>query len=170
MNQKPISNIVAGLIIGAIVIIYSIILSFSGLQANQSLSWLTYLILIIGVIYFVIAYGKANNDNVTFGNLFAYGFKVTAVVAILFIVFEILFNLLFPEFREKMYDLMRQKFAEQGKLSEDQINTAIEMTKKFFMIGLIAGSAIFFSLFGVIAGLIGAAMAKKNPVAFENQV
>jgi uncharacterized membrane protein YciS (DUF1049 family) len=169
MQKKPISNIVAGLILGAILIIYSIILNFSGLQANQSLSWLTYLIFIVGVIYFVIAYGKANNDNVTFGNLFAFGFKVSAVVAIIFIVFEIVFNLVFPEFREKMYEIMRQKFEEQGKLTDDQINTAIEMTKKFFMVGLIAGSALFFSIFGVIAGLIGAAIAKKNPVTFENQ-
>jgi uncharacterized membrane protein YciS (DUF1049 family) len=169
MQKKPISNIIAGLILCAILIIYSIFLNFTGLQTNQGLSWLTYLIFVAGVIYFVIAFGKANDSNVTFGNLFAYGFKVTAVVAIIFIVFEIVFNLIFPEFRDKIYEMMRQKFEEQGKLTDDQINTALDMTKKFFMVGLIAGSALFFSIFGVIAGLIGAAVAKKNPVTFENQ-
>jgi uncharacterized membrane protein YciS (DUF1049 family) len=169
MSQKPISNIIAGLILAAVLIIYTTILNFMGLQTNQSLSWLTYLILVIGIIYFVITYGKANNDNTTFGDLFAYGFKVSAVVAIILIIFEIIFNLIFPEFREKIYELTRQKFEEQGKLSEDQITSGIELVKKFFWVGLIGGTAFFTALFGVIGGLIGAAIAKKNPVSFENQ-
>jgi len=170
MSQKPISNIIAGLILAAVLIIYTTILNFAGLETNQSLSWLTYLILVIGIIYFVFVYGKANNDDKTFGDLFAYGFKVSAVVAIILIVFLILFNLIFPEFREKIYELTRQKLEEQGKLSEDQITSAIDLIRKFFWLGMIGGTAFLTALFGVIGGLIGAAIAKKNPVSFENQV
>ena len=170
MSQKPISNIIAGLILAAILIIYTTILNFAGLQTNQALGWLSYLILVIGIIYFVSAFGKANNDNTTFGDLFAYGFKVSAVVAIILIIFEIIFNQIFPEFREKIYELTRQKMEEQGKLSEEQITSAIDIVKKFFWLGLIGGTAFLTALFGVIGGLIGAAVTKKNPVSFENQV
>jgi len=77
--KKPISHFVAGLIIAAILVIYSIILNFMNLSQNKGLGWLSYIILIGGLAFFVNQYGKAKDHQVTFGNLFSYGFKVFKV-------------------------------------------------------------------------------------------
>jgi Protein of unknown function (DUF4199) len=172
MEKKPISNIMAASIIAGLIIIYTIVLYFAGLQANQALGWVSYGILTIGIIFFVNAYGKAKQNQVGFGNLFAYGFKVTAFATLIFIAFLVIFNLIFPEFKEKIYEMIRQNMEQQGKLTEDQINTGVEMARKFFMVGLIGGTLFIFAFFGAVGALIGAAITKKNPPAtpFENQL
>ena len=170
MEKKPISHLIAGIIIAGLIIVYTIILYFSGMQSNQALGWVSYGILILGVIFFVQAFGKANGYHLTFGNLFAYGFKISAFSALIFIAFIVLFNFIFPEFKEKIFETARQNMETQGKYTEDQINTGMEMTRKFFTVFIIAGSLFFFALFGAIGSLIGAAITKKevSESPFEN--
>ncbi|HEV8284115.1 MAG TPA: DUF4199 domain-containing protein [Chitinophagaceae bacterium] len=163
-QKKPISHIVAGLILAAVLIIYSIGLTFLGLNANPALAWLTYLILIIGLIVFINLYGNANDNQVTFGNLFAYGFKTTAVVTCIFILFLVLFNLIFPDLREKGFEAARKQMEDRGKLTDEQIDQGLQMARKFFWIGLIGGTLFFFAIIGAIGSLIGAAITKKKPV------
>ena len=47
-------------------------------------------------------------------------------------------------------------------MSESDINSALEMTKKFFVPFALAGVIVGFLIFGCIFALIGAAVAKKN--------
>lgn len=162
-QRKPLSHITAGLLIAAALVLFSIVTNFLGLAANRGLSWVPYLILIAGLILFINLYGKARDHNVTFGNLFAYGFKTTAVFTVLFIVFLILFNLLFPEFKEKAMEIMRQQMEDQGKMSDEQIDQFIEMGRKFFWLGVIGGTLLGFIIIGAIGSLIGAAVTKKRP-------
>ena len=51
----------------------------------------------------------------------------------------------------------------RGNLSEDQIDQAVEMTKKFLGIGPVIGG-IFTLIIGVVGALLGGAFAKKKPV------
>jgi NADH:ubiquinone oxidoreductase subunit 6 (subunit J) len=163
-EKKPITHIVAGLIISAILIVYSIALTFLGLSTDTILSLITYAIFIGGIIVFINLYGKAKNNQVTFGNLFAYGFKTTSVIIVLFILFLVLFNLIFPDLREKGFEIARQKMEEKGKLTEEQIDQGIQIAKKFFWVGIIAGVLLIYAIVGAIASLIGAAVTKKKPV------
>jgi hypothetical protein len=135
------------------------------------MGWVSYAILIVGIMYFVQAFGKANNYHLTFGNLFAYGFKSAAFSALIVITFSVIFNLIFPEFKEKIFETARQNMEAAGKYTDDQINTGMEVTRKFFMVFIIAGSLFFFAIFGAIGSLIGAAITKKNvsDSPFENQ-
>jgi len=100
----------------------------------------------------------------TFGNLFAFGFKTSAVLTIIFILFLIIFNMLFPDLKEKGFEMMRGQLEEQGKISDSQIDDALEMGRKFFWPGLIGGTLLFFLIIGAIASLIGAGITKKKPV------
>jgi hypothetical protein len=170
-QTKPVSHVVAGLIIAAAVIVLSLVMNFSGNTANASGGWLTYCVIIGGLAYFVNRHGKETNYTSTFGNLFSFGFKATAVFTILFIVFLIIFNLLFPEFKEKAMEMARHNLEEQGKLTEDQIDQALQMTKKYFWIFAIGGTMLGFIIIGAIGSLIGAAITKKRPNnPFEQQL
>ena len=102
-ENKPLTHVTAGLLIAAALIVYSIILNFAGLSTDPTFGYITYAILIIGLIVTIGMYAKAHDHRLTFGNLFAFGFKTTAVFTIIFIGFIIIFNLLFPDMKGLVY-------------------------------------------------------------------
>jgi hypothetical protein len=163
MERKPITSTVAGLILSLVIILYSLVLTFTGLNSDPALTWLTYLILVVGVVVFITMYGRAMNHRVTFGGLFAYGFKASAITALLVIACMVIVFYAFPDLKEKMFDAMRTNMEKDGKLSDSEINEAMEMSRKYFMVGLVGGGLFFMLLCGTIGSLIGAAMTKKLP-------
>ena len=54
--------------------------------------------------------------------------------------------------------------AENPQLTDEMIEQGITMTKKFFLPFAIGGAIIGTAILGAIGALIGAAVAKKNPV------
>ena len=70
MEKKPVTHFIAGIIIAAVMIVYSLVLMLMDLSTNQAASFVSYVILLAGVIYFVLQYGKAMDNTLTFGNLF----------------------------------------------------------------------------------------------------
>lgn len=163
MEKKPVSHYMSGLIVAGLIIIYSIILNFLDLQANQALGYVNYVLLIGGIIFFIRLYGNSIDNTASFGQLFTFGFKMSALITILVITFQVVFFLIFPEFKEKIFDATREAMVKQGKVTEEQLEMTIGMMKKFFWIGLIGFSIFGFMLMGALASLIGAAVTKKNP-------
>ncbi|HEY1112920.1 MAG TPA: DUF4199 domain-containing protein [Chitinophagaceae bacterium] len=162
-ERKPVTHVTAGLIIAALLVVYSIIVQFMGLAQNQYLGLLQYALIIGGLIYFVTQWGKAHDYTLSFGNLFAYGFKSTAVFTIINIVFLIIFFLVFPEMKEKSFEMAREQMEKNPNVSEDQIEQGIDIARRFFWVGLIGGTMFFMILIGAIGSLIGAAVTKKRP-------
>lgn len=169
-ERKPITHVTAGLIIAALLVVYSIVIQFLGLTQQKALGLLQYALIIGGLIYFVNQYGKAHNYTLSFGNLFAFGFKATAVFTIINIVFLILFFLLFPDMKEKTFEIARQQMEDNPKITEDQIEQGIDMARRFFWVGLIGGTMFFMILIGALGSLIGAAVTKKRPNTPFDQV
>src|SRR5258708_17475244 len=112
-QKKPISHFIAALVIAAILIVFTCVLYFTGNQLNNGLAWLSYIFIAAGLIVFINLYGKALNNQVTIGNLFSYGFKTTAFLALIMISFTLIFFFIFPEIKEKMFEMTRQKMEEQ---------------------------------------------------------
>jgi amino acid transporter len=163
MEKKPLSHIVAGVIIGAVMIVYSMFLQLADLSNNKPLAYLSYVITIAMLVFFILQFGKANNNDKTFGQLFSYGFKASAVSAIISIAFMAIFFIVFPEYQEKIWDNARTEMAKNPQITEAQIEQGVEIGKKFFWIFLIAGGIFITMLIGAIGSLIGAGVAKKNP-------
>lgn len=162
-TQKPISHISAGLIMAGILVVFSTVISFMNLSASPGVSFIQPVIIIVGLIMLIRTYGKANGYSLSFGNLFAYGFKTTAVFTIISIVFSVLFLLLFPDLKEKSFEMAREQMEANPNISEDQIDQAIDMSRRFFWVGVIGGSMIFMIITGAIGSLIGAGVTKKQP-------
>lgn len=163
-QKKPINHIVAGLIIGLVLIAYSCALYFTNIQQTGIYGWLPIIFIIIGLVIFVNLYGKALNNQVTFGNLFAYGFKTTAFLILVVIAFTIVFFLAFPEIKEKALESARQRMEERGNLTPDEIDKGIETVRKMFWVYTIGGVLLIYAIIGAIGSLIGAAITPKKPV------
>lgn len=163
MEKKVTSHFVKALIISLGLFILGLIANFGGFEYETWYRWLPTLLLIAAIIWACINYANQMNNAVTFGNVFGHGFKVTAVVAILTMVLALIsVFVIFPDTKEKALELTRQEM-EKTSRSDSEIDTAMEMGKKFFLIGMVGTIVIGTLIIGCIASLLGAAFAKKNP-------
>jgi len=172
MENKVTTPQVKGFVISLMLIIYGLIVYFVDGMKHPELSYVQYAIFLAGIIWACISYSKQMNANVTFGNLFAHGFKTTAVVTIITLIYTILaFKVLFPDMVDKSIEVTRQKMEADGKASDSQIEQTVGMMRDHFTLFAVVGVIIGFAIMGAISSLIGAAIAKKKPQdPFGNQV
>ena len=164
-EKKPISHIVAGLIIAGLLILLSIVTSiFMGTSARPGGGWINYIILIGGLIFFINQYGKAKNNYVTFGELFSYGFKATAVLTLIFVLFLVILAFTYPELKEKAIEATREQMEKQKNATDESVETGIEMVSKYFWAVMIGGMMLYFAFLGALGSLIGAAITKKEKI------
>jgi len=155
---------VKGLVISLLIIIFSMVLYFTGQTTNRALSYLQYVILIGGIIWSCMSYARQLDGNVTFGNVFAHGFKTTAVVIVLVAVYTILaIKVIFPEMINVIIEQARENMRKQPNVTDEQIDKGVDFMKNNFMTFAIAGIILMFGIVGLISSLIGAAVAKKHP-------
>ena len=164
MDKQITSHILKGAILGGISILFSIIIYVFNLYTTQWLSFLSYAIFIGGIIYGNILFANQNENNVSFGNIFAHGFKTTAVVIVITVLYTVLSLFIFPDMVDKIIEISRTAMAKNPQMTDEMIEQGIAMTKKLFLPFAIAGAIFFTGFFGAIGSLIGAAVAKKNPV------
>jgi hypothetical protein len=164
MEKKITPPWMKGLIISLVLIICNLALYFAGQAQNRALGLIGLVLLAGGLIFACTSYANDMQGNVTFGNVFAHGFKVTATTAVIMIVYSVIaMKLLFPEMVNQILDQARVDMEKKGTLSEDQISQGLEMTRKFFLPFMIGGIIVMYAIIGAIGSLIGAAVAKKNP-------
>jgi hypothetical protein len=162
-ERKPITHITAGLLIAGLLIVFAIITNFLGFTQQKSLGYLLYIITIGLVMFFVRQYGNANNNTKSFGDLFAFGFKTTALFTSIYIIFLVLFFLIFPDMKEKSLEMARHQMEQSSNVTDDQIDKGMEIAKNFFWVMLVAGTLFVFIIVGAIGSLLGAAITKKQP-------
>jgi len=101
MNQTITPVATKGLVLSLILIVIALGTYFSGVSMSGGIQYLGYVIFLAGIIFCIMQYGKQINYASTFGNYFSHGFKISAIVTVIMIVYVIAFMLLFPEFKEK---------------------------------------------------------------------
>lgn len=133
------------------------------LLTHQVLEWIPTLIFVALIIFSVASHAKAMQGNARFGDLFVVGFRTTAISTLIYILFLAIFIALVPAYKEAIMEMSRQRMEAQGSsLTSDQINTALQMVSRFFVISVIGFGAIGNVVVGAISSLIGAAISKKK--------
>ncbi len=171
METKVTTAQVKGLIISLILIVFGLVIYFIDGLNHPNLSYIQYVFFLTGIIWACVSYSKQLNANVTFGNLFAHGFKTTAVIMAIMLIYTVLaLKVLFPDMIDKIITLTRQKMEADGKATDSQINQATTMIKDHFVLFAVIQIIVGFAIAGLISSLIGAAIAKKKPQdPFSNQ-
>lgn len=102
MERKPVSHFIVGLIIGLVLIVFFLALYFTGKSFEKSIiSYLPSLLFIGAIIYAVTEYAKAHNHQVSFSGCFTYGFKASAIVALIMALFLFIFLYAFPDYKTR---------------------------------------------------------------------
>jgi hypothetical protein len=166
MEEKKIMSIYTkGFLISLIVIVLGLAGYVSGIGFEPWYNWAVNAILFIAIIFACVHFANQKDGYVTFGNVFSHGFKISAFVAIILVVYSLLsMTLIFPEIKEKALEMSRDKMEEKGNMTGAQIEQALNFTSKYFLVFAIFGVIIGTIIFGAIASVIGAAIARKKPV------
>ncbi|HUZ58904.1 MAG TPA: DUF4199 domain-containing protein [Hanamia sp.] len=163
MEQKITTPITKGILISFILIVIGLAIYFLDMSQNKAMQWVGYIVFIVAIIWSVSSYGKQIDFNSTFGNYFAHGFKVTAIVTLFMVIFTVIFIYLFPDIKEKGMEAARKSMEAKGNLTSEQITQALVYTQKFFMVIVIISALLGYLFLGAIASLIGAGVTKKDP-------
>ncbi len=169
MEKKIMSPIIKGVIIVLAIIAFAVYTSVIGIEKAQKFGWVQYILIIAGIIWACMGYAKQKDGNVSFGNVFAHGFKVTAIVTCLFILYLALsLKFIFPEIKEQSIAIMRNEIGKQPKQpgqNSEQLDKIVAGVSNNFIMITAGGTLIVFLIVGAVASLAGAVVAKKNPNA-----
>ncbi|SFV28174.1 DUF4199 domain-containing protein [Thermoflavifilum thermophilum] len=158
----PKTHLQWGILIAVIMIVLFVVYYVFAVPQQGFARWIPTLLFVVLIILAQQAYGKAMAHRVTYGELFANGFKTTAVTTSLYVLFLILFLIFVPGFKEQSLNMAREAMEKKGNMTEDQINMAMSFTAKYFTVFMLAGTIFGTLIAGAIASLIGAAIARKE--------
>jgi hypothetical protein len=163
-ETKILSPQIKGIIISLIIIILGIAGYYSGLAFSGWYNWVVNGVMIVALIIACVHFANQKEGYVTFGKVFMHGFLTTIVITVILLVYTIIaFKVLFPDMQEKIFEMQTEALEKQGMDSE-KMEQAMNMMKKFFWPFMIMGIIFGNLIFGCIASLVGAAVAKKNKV------
>src|SRR4051812_33701569 len=107
--EKKNTHVPYGLVTGVIAVVVSLAFYLSGLAFKPGIQYVAEIPLLAGIILNAIAFSKANDGFVTFGNVFGSGFKMAMIVSLVMIVWSIISIFVFPEMKVKAMEMARSE-------------------------------------------------------------
>lgn len=159
-QTKPLTPAVKGAIITGILLVVEVVGYFLGKPADISIFYTMYAVLFGGILVSAMYYAKQMNGAVTFGNVFAEGFKTTAAVIVLSaICVFVSLKFIFPGIVDQLLQIGKERMRAQSGQADAQIQRGA-------MVPIVIGCIIvFFGLCGGLGAVVGAAFARKRPAA-----
>jgi len=122
---------------------------------------------LLPVLFISIAcngYKKSNFGFISFGECLKGGVIVCLIAALVYSLFSVVFNMIFPEFIDEILVKTRAVLiAKSPEMTSDQINMALDYTKKFMNPAiLIPITILMYAFLGLIYSLIVGAIIKKD--------
>lgn len=171
-NQNSATKIMLtyGFYIGVLSLIVNLVnYSFGNLfKSHWGVGVVGALIFIGLMVYGIYEYKSKNNGLLKLGQAIKIGLGMALVAAIIGIIYQmILMYVIEPEYMSKMAEFQEQAMYEKfPDMPEEQLEQALEMSKKFSGPGMIVAMSLAMSLFfGLIVSLIAGLIMKKD----ENQ-
>jgi len=163
MEAKKISPLPKASMIALVLIAFAVIITIMKQDTNRTLGLIPLAIMIGGIAWMCLDYSKEMDGNVTFGNVFRFGFKGSALIAGIMAFWVLLsITLIFPEAVERGMEAERTRMEARG-MSESDIENGMNIGKKIAApMGTIV-AAIIYLVIGALGSLLGALIAKKNP-------
>ena len=169
-TSKGMHTLTYGVGTGLVMIVYSLIMYVANLYMNTTLQYLSFIILITGMVIGSLQYRKvALNGYMTYGQSFSLSFMIglfATIVSIIFFFFYVkyintgLIEELMAQARIKME-------AKAGSMSQDQLEQALAMQAKFMtpvwmVIWGLVGNLFFAAIFALIISIF---VKKTDPNA-----
>jgi hypothetical protein len=160
------SHIFKGLVLAAVLIVYALTAEITHASQKEWFLGVWILIFAVGVIWGVVSYGAQMQGNVNFSTLMVHGLKLTAVVTCMYFIFSLLEMYVF--FPHALDEIVKQGFAEAAKagtIDQEKFAAHKDEARKVVAVMRLAGVVMGTMVAGLLASLVGCALAKKTPGA-----
>lgn len=169
MEEKSVSiwksAFVSGLYLAIALILLSVIFYVTGHTFSKVAQYLTYPIMIAGVILAQVNYKKALDGTLTYGQAVGVGVLAMAFAGLISGLYTfLLYQVIDPSLQEQLRIFTEEQIIKQGRVPEEQLEMAVNMAAKFQTPSIMFAMAVVGSAFiGLIISLITAIFIKKNP-------
>jgi hypothetical protein len=171
------SGVLYGVLFGVIMVLEFVIMYLVGMKSliNTSVGTIVnisnYMLLPILFIYIGCTNYKKNINNgfITFSESLKTGVSITFIAALIYAVFNIIFNFIFPEFIDEMIAITKEgMLAKNPEMTSEQIEMGLSMVKIFMNPFIVLPVTLaMYSFFGLIYSLIvGAVLKNEKPQSF----
>ncbi|MFO7613371.1 MAG: DUF4199 domain-containing protein [Bacteroidales bacterium] len=175
MEKKPSAFVVSlgyGVILALALIVFSLVLFLLELQQKPGLAYLSYVILLIGIILAQINFrNKHMGGYIEYGKVFTIGLLTSLVVAIIMGIYTyVFFKFIDPGAMEEAMALAEEKMMERG-LSDMEIEQGMSMVRKFQTPEIYTTFAVLGNfIIGIVFSLITAIFVKKENQGLDQPV
>ncbi|QIX60604.1 DUF4199 domain-containing protein [Hymenobacter lutimineralis] len=159
-----------GLITGLVTVIYSFVLMATGLEQQAALGFVTFAILIGGIVMAHRYYKQHNGGFMSYGQGLGIATVAGAVIGALSGIFRYVYvNFIDSGYTQKALDIARAKLEADGNMSDEQVETAMQWTAKMMPTGplSIVWGILATAFFAFLLSLIISAITKHNRPQFE---
>lgn len=162
-----------GLILGVASIFLSLGIYASGMDLINQPTWIkvvSYIIFIAAIIMGMLKFKALNNNFLSLGQAMKIGVGIALIGGLVSAVYTfIFFNFMEPDMITQIAVTAEEQMLEKNpEMSDEQIDTAMGITKMFMTPFMIATMTIIGSLFmGTIIALIGGLILKKEDNSYN---
>ncbi len=163
------STMTSGAVLGLGLILFSVLLYIFDLTAKAGISAISYIIIIVGIIYGTIHYrDNFQNGVITYARALGTGTLVVLFAGFLQACYSyILVTIIDPEFMDKLIEEQIIQYQERG-MSDDEIESTLAFTEIFRNPVVMSIFAFFGSVsMGFIISLITSIFLKREGDGFE---
>lgn len=155
-----------GVIVGAVLILFSLLMFLLGMHTNKYLGYVGYVFLIAGMAWGTLEYRKKYLGGfISYGKAFTSCFLIGLYAALILGVYMYVFaQFIHPGFIQEMLDISRQAmYDSNANMTEEQVEQALEISAKFMSPVMMAvWTFVAYVIASAIIGLIAAIFLKKE--------
>lgn len=158
-----------GLYTAAAFVLFSLLLYSVDVSRTGWVNYLSFVILIIGIVIATIAYrDKINSGFLSYGRCLSIGVLISLVVGIVMAIYSYVFFSYFdPGALDKLLEASEQEMINRG-MSDEEIDLAMPFTEKMMSpVFLSITSLLSMVLYGTVFSLITSIFIKKEDNSFE---
>jgi len=159
------SSLLTGVYLAIVLILVSVVFYVTGNPFSKIASYLSYPIMIAGIVWGQISYKKALNGTLTYGQAVGAGVLTLVFASVITGIYTyVLYKFIDPSLQEQLRIFTEQEIVKQGKVPEEQIEMAVNIAAKFQKPeALLAMAVVGGAFIGLVISLISAIFIKKNP-------
>jgi formate/nitrite transporter FocA (FNT family) len=171
MEQHPVSvwksSLSYGLFLGIALVLVSVIFYATGNTFDNLSQWMSYAVMIAGVVMAQLQFRKSQNNIMTYGQALGTGVLTMLFASVITSFFTyLLYAVIDPSLQEQLKLSIEEQIVKQGKVPDDQIELYVDMASRFqnpaimFFIGIFGGAFI-----GLIISLMTSIVTQRKSSA-----
>ncbi len=173
MEEKSVSvwksSLSYGLFLGIALVIISVLYYATGNTFNKSAQWVTYAVMIAGVIIAQLQFRKLLDGVMSYGQALGVGVLTMLFASVITGFFTyLLYAVIDPSLQDQLRIAMEEQIVRQGNVSEEQLDMAVELASKFknpavmFFMNILAGAFV-----GLLISLLTSIFTQKKSQEFN---